>query len=185
MEEPSDEKLMSGYLEGDINSFEQLFSRYDARLRAFFRKRLAPQHAEEVDDFFQMTWLKVHNSKSQFKREQRFSPWFYTIALNTLRDYLRSSHAKVQNLSFDETQISAEEEKNIEQLVISKEDLDQVTSYLHQLPDLQKEILLLSDWEGFGSQEIGQILSIRDTNVRKQLSRARKSLRQHLENLRK
>jgi len=183
MNERSDEKLMQAYKEGDSEAFEILFDRYEKRLRAYFKKRLSSKHLNEVEDFFQMTWLKVHNNRKSFDGSKTFAPWMYTIALNIIRDHLRTGYAKVSKISFDENLGEDTANRTAEDRIIGHEQFEQIAEGLSLLSESQKEIVLLSDWEGFGSQEIGQILGLKDATVRQQLGRARKCLQQHLEEL--
>jgi RNA polymerase sigma-70 factor (ECF subfamily) len=183
MSEQTDENLMEAYKKGEPRAFETLFDRYEKRLRAYFKKRLSPKQSNEADDFFQMTWLKVHNNRKSFDGSKKFAPWVYTIALNILRDHLRSGRAKAFDISFDENLAAPEPNETAEDHMIGRQQFEQIAEGLSQLSDSQKEIVLLSDWEGFGSQEIGQMLGLKDAAVRQQLSRARKSLQLHLKEL--
>ena len=176
----SDEELMRRYQKGEPQAFELLFDRYEGRLRGFLIKRLPPHKKQEAEDLFQMTWLKVHNNRSKFNIDQKFAPWFYTIALNNIRDYMRSPSSTQSDLFFEDSQFVSSNEQNAESTAIKKESFDQLIGALKDLPDRQREIVLLSDWEGFASKEIGVMLGLKDTAVRQQLSRARKALQSQL-----
>jgi len=64
--------------------------------------------------------------------------------------------------------------------MISREDFEQVSRALQLLPEAQREIVILSDWEGFSSKEIRDILDLKDATVRQQLSRSRKFITDRL-----
>ncbi|PIR22523.1 MAG: hypothetical protein COV44_07495 [Deltaproteobacteria bacterium CG11_big_fil_rev_8_21_14_0_20_45_16] len=183
MHELSDEKLMEAYKQGDSKAFEMLFDRYEKRLKAYFQKRLSPKQFPEAEDFFQMTWLKLHNNRKSFDSSKKFAPWLYTIALNVLRDHLRSGRSKALDMPFDENLATTNGFETAETTMIGRQQFEKITEGLSILTESQKEIVLLSDWEGFGSKEISQMLGLKDATVRQQLSRARKSLQLHLKEL--
>ncbi|PIR23294.1 MAG: hypothetical protein COV44_03490 [Deltaproteobacteria bacterium CG11_big_fil_rev_8_21_14_0_20_45_16] len=118
--------------------------------------------------------------RKKFDSSKKFSTWLYTIALNNLRDHLRSPHIKSKHDAFDENQRFETEEMSAEQSMISREDFEQVSRALQLLPEAQREIVILSDWEGFSSKEIRDILDLKDATVRQQLSRSRKFITDRL-----
>ncbi len=175
-----DEALMERYKKGDSEAFEQLFDRYEERLKSFLRKRLPTRLTHDLEDFFQMTWLKIHDGRSQFKTGEKFAPWFYTIALNTIRDRVRSASFRRENISFEDGLYQSDRQLNAESQAIQRQEFDYLARALQDLSDCQREIILLSDWEGFGSKEIGGMLSLKDATVRQHLSRARQILQKQL-----
>lgn len=180
MSELSDEELMERYSNGSSDAFIELFDRYEKRLKGFYRKRLGPKQQNELEDFFQMTWLKIHNSRKNFDGSKKFSAWLYTIALNNLRDHIRSSYANSHQIEFDENEAFDKDYSYAEKTIIDREDFERISTGLQMLSEPQREIIILSDWEGFSSKEIGDILGLTDTAVRQQLSRSRKFLKEYL-----
>jgi len=77
--EPGDETLAAQAVAGDGHAFEQLVSRYDARVF-----RLACRLTSETDapDVLQDTFLQVHRRLSSFRGESKFGTWLYRIATN-------------------------------------------------------------------------------------------------------
>lgn len=51
------------------------------------------------------------------------------------------------------------------------------------LPPVQKSIILLRDLEGYNYKEIGEILTLSESQVKVYLFRARKKLKKHLKDL--
>lgn len=171
---------MGQYKSGNSDAFSELFDRYEKRLKAYLKRRLGTYGQLYAEDIFQMTWLKIHSARKRFDSSKKFSTWLYTIALNNLRDHLRSPHIKSKHDVFDENQKFKTEEMSAEQSLISREDFEQVSEVLQLLPEAQREIVILSDWEGFSSKEIGDILGLKDATVRQQLSRSRKFITDRL-----
>lgn len=178
-EERADEELMISYRNGDQGSFQELYSRYEKRLHGFMMRRLSPNRKSMITDLFQITWLKVHQAKNRFNPSQKFSNWFFTIALNTLRDHLKESRHKFE-VDLDEKTLAAEGDEATKNDPILREELRSLEASLASLNPSHREILLLSDWEGFPSKEIAEMVKLSDGAVRQILLRARMRLKQFM-----
>lgn len=82
----SDEKLMVEYINGDLEAFNLLYSRYKGRVFGVLTKKLRP---EKVDDVFQAVFLKLHEKKHLYSPEYNFAPWFFTLIRNHIIDVYR------------------------------------------------------------------------------------------------
>ena len=58
-----------------------------------------------------------------------------------------------------------------------------IEKVLELLPPIQKSIVLLRDLEGYNYQEIGEMLSLSDSQVKVYLYRARKKMQKQLKDL--
>jgi RNA polymerase sigma-70 factor (ECF subfamily) len=174
MSEDTDETLMKAYALGDEQGFRTLYSRYEKRLSNFLNQRLSRSHTHLKNDLFQITWLKVHQARKSFDEKQKFSAWLFTIALNSLRDQTREKWSR-DRMELNDTFASSED--GIDEQVIAQEIFTKLKEQLDILPSLQRDVLLLSDSEGFQSKEIAAILKITDGSVRQILFRARARLR--------
>lgn len=186
--EPDDRELMIAYAGGDEPAFNQLFLRYSGRLTAFFRFRLGAKKRHLAEELFQKTWLKVHSSRKSYDSKHTFSTWFFTIALNNLRDEVRLVRERSQHQQLFESSPDSDldpthrPQKSTEERYIEKESFHQIEALFPLLTDNQKTALLLSDLEEMDSREIAQTMGISDVSVRQLVSRARKVLREHLQN---
>ncbi|MBN8555452.1 MAG: sigma-70 family RNA polymerase sigma factor [Deltaproteobacteria bacterium] len=176
MDESSDEALMQAYASGDARSFQTLFTRYEKRLRSFFFRRLSGARQNAVEDLFQITWLKIHQARKKFDSEQRFGSWAFTIAVNTIRDHVREARWKYESVSdhLEETASTDESSQSVLQWV----DRQFLEEALKKLQDGPREILILSDIEGFSSSEIAKMKNKSDSAVRQILVRARLRLKE-------
>jgi RNA polymerase sigma-70 factor (ECF subfamily) len=171
---------MIAYVEGDEHSFAELFGRYSSKLTTFLRYRLGARKKHLIEDLYQKTWLKLHAGRKSFNPTQKFPTWFYTIALNALRDEVGSLYEKT--LHEETTEAMVDQQPSIEEQYISKENFRHVETLFNHLTDSQKTALLLSDQEGFSSKEIAELMRISDASARQLVSRARKVIRTHLKN---
>ena len=175
--EQSDESLMVQYCHGNKESFTELYLRYREKLIGFFNRRL-PQKKEMALDLSQITWLKVHKSRQSYDSSKKFSNWLFSIALNSLRDLMREPKIESELRDSDEHEnLSHTSELNLE----IREQLEHLQKFILQLKPLTRDLILLSDYEGFSSQEIAAMFGMKDATVRQSLSRARAELREAIQ----
>ncbi len=167
---------MALYAKGDVSSFDVLYFRYETRLFHFLNRRLPAKHASAAVDLFQGTWLKVHQARKTFDLDQKFSAWLFTIGLNVLRDHLSLKRHEVEVPSPEDG--NQDSSPTQDKSLILKETLGSLDRFISRLDPIQKDILLMSDWEGFETKEIAKILKISDGSVRQHLYRARQLLRE-------
>ncbi|MEM9296303.1 MAG: sigma-70 family RNA polymerase sigma factor, partial [Planctomycetota bacterium] len=88
----SDEGLVTAYLDGRVEAFEELVGRYQDGLFRFLLRFVGSRAS--ADDLFQETFLQVHQSAGTFDTRKRFKPWIFTIAANKARDHLRRNQRR-------------------------------------------------------------------------------------------
>jgi len=122
--------------------------------------------------------------------ESTFKVWMYRIIVNTCIDFKRRKN--ISTVSIDETmdlgsgrevqrEIS-DESYNPDALIERNYSTQLVNDAINALEDDFKTIIILRDIKGFTYDEISQILSCNLGTVKSRLSRARKRLRELLEN---
>lgn len=140
------------------------------------------QNSSEAEDLVQETYVKALKGFASFQADTNFRAWMYRILRNT---FLTSrSGLKVTST------IALDEEEGIEipasggtpeSLFIDHSQEQFLQSAIEQLPVQFREILLLCDAEEMSYKEISEALSIPMGTVMSRLSRARKALREILQ----
>lgn len=174
----SDEKLMGRYAAGDLSAFSELFSRYEKRIYNFFIRRLG--NPDGAADLFQEAFLRLHRSRHRFDSRQSFAAWFYTIANNLVRDEMRMRRGIHFEAIEEEDSLPASSFATPEESRAMTEIREKVESCLKKLPETQKEVLLLSRFEGLSHREIATIIGRTEVAVRQLLYRALQNLRRQL-----
>jgi RNA polymerase sigma-70 factor (ECF subfamily) len=175
--EKKDEELMFAYVEkSEIDAFTVLYHRYERRLFQFFYRRLSFNREEAANDLFQLTWLKVHQYKKRFDVSQKFSTWLFTVAVNTLRDYLRQKRWTREISASDNEASFGAVDAPIDSHIERQSHAKVLEEILEVLTPLQREVILLIDGEDLASKEVAKILNISDTAVRQHLFKARAKL---------
>lgn len=88
MNEQSDADIISRVLNGDINAFELLVERHQAKVLAIAGKRLPPAEVEEIA---QRIFIAAFKSLSGFSFKKPFEHWLAGIAVRCCCDYWRAS----------------------------------------------------------------------------------------------
>jgi RNA polymerase sigma factor (sigma-70 family) len=139
--------------------------------------RFVLKHIKNQDvakDIVQETFAKVWVKRDDVSAEKVRS-YLFTTAHHTMIDVLRKEkyHTNVEVIDKYE---SASPHKNTDLQKILHEALD-------QLPEIQRTVILLRDYEGYDYAEIGNITNLTESQVKVYIFRARTKLKQILVSL--
>jgi len=136
--------------------------------------RFVLKHIKNVDaakDIVQETFAKVWVKRDGIDFSKARS-YFFTTAHHTLIDLVRKER-------FMDDELRIDKERN--QTPIKNMDLQsQLNDALDQLPDIQRTVVLLRDYEGYAYDEIGEITDLSESQVKVYIFRARKRLQEIL-----
>ncbi len=179
MKPDSDDALVARIRERDDAAFRLLFDRYYARIFSFSNRRLGDGAlSEEVaaDVFFE-----VWRSADAFRGASKVSTWLFGIAtfkcLEADRNRRRHKRAAVIPTK-DELLHQAADEFDTFGQIEARSELRWIRGKIDGLPEGQREVALLSLFEGRSNDEIATELGISCGTVKSRLSRARRELRQ-------
>jgi RNA polymerase sigma-70 factor, ECF subfamily len=144
--------------------------------------RWLTRNAEEAEDLVQETYVKALKGFSSFQLGTNFRAWMYRILRNaflTSRTGLRATMTVPLDPGQDEPELAVENETP-ETILMKRSDSQLVMSAIDGLPVHYREALLLCEVEEMSYQEIAETLSIPVGTVMSRLSRARRTLRDHL-----
>jgi RNA polymerase sigma-70 factor (ECF subfamily) len=143
-----------------------------------FATRLAgdPHAAEEI---VQDALLRVLRSWQTFRGESAFRTWFFRIVINVFRDSLRQSAAEVP---IDDIAVEPADSASAQppQAAMAAELERRIAQEVSQLPPRQREVLVLSVYEGLSTREVAGVVGISQSNVHSTLSAARSRLKLRL-----
>jgi RNA polymerase sigma-70 factor (ECF subfamily) len=180
---PSDEELVEEFQRGDPYAFDVLVGRWDRKIQGAIYRIMGPE--EDARDLCQETFLKAYRALGTFKKEARFSSWLYQIALNVCRDRLRRRKSRPQ-VSLDELmevgEIAPVGRGPSALDLIEARDLSRlVAAAVESLPQEQREVIVLKEYQGLTFLEIAQTLDVPISTVKTRLYRGLGQLRQRLE----
>ncbi len=142
---------------------------YADRLYRFVLKSISDE--DQAKDIVQDTFLKVWEKREQVVYLTAKS-YLFTAAYNAMIDSIRK---KKQTVDITELRVG------IPKVDQPSSDLSAILNYAaDQLPEIQKSVLLLRDYEGYKYEEIADITGLSLEQVKVYLFRARKFLKNYL-----
>lgn len=132
------------------------------------------QNSEDAHDIVQDVFERLWNHRKNVEADKAKS-WLFTTAHNALINFAKKKAR--MDLYGDNLPERVQQSENRFEM---KEIVDMV---IDTLPPLQKSIILLRDLEGYHYDEIGEMLSLSDSQVKVYLFRARRKIKQQLKDL--
>jgi RNA polymerase sigma-70 factor (ECF subfamily) len=156
---PDDSVLITLYRNGNEAAFNLLVDRYQSKV--FTTIFLIVKDQDVAEDLLQDVFVKVlHTFNSdKYNEEGKFQPWVMRIAHNLAIDYFRKAKRYptilledgsnlLNSLSFAED--SSEEQR------IKEETLAWVRNLIDELPEAQKEVVIMRHYLDMSFQEIAE-----------------------------
>lgn len=167
----SDERLTRRAVGGDQRAFATIFQRYHQELYRFCLAIVGNPH--DAQDALQNTMAKVLRALPGEEREIELKPWLYRIAHNESIDLLRRRRDAAE---LDVEQVAPG--YGLAEDVATRARLRQLLDDLRELPERQREVLVMRELSGLEFEEIGGALGTSGAVARQTLYEARQSLRQ-------
>jgi RNA polymerase sigma-70 factor (ECF subfamily) len=178
--EVSDESLMLAYAAGDTAAFERLYLRHRSKLYRFLVRQLHGNGAL-ADELFQDVWQRVISARQGWKPEAAFSTWLYRIAHNRLADHWRAlQHRPPAPADADERTERVPDDDTPERQLSAFEERRRLRLALEELPEEQREVILLRLEQDLSLEEIGEITGVGRETVKSRLRYAMDKLRLRL-----
>lgn len=177
MTEPTDAEAISTSLV-DPAAFGTIFDRYATTLHRYFTRRVGP---DEADALMSDAFAIAFERRSTYDVTRPLArPWLYGIATNLVARHRRAEarrlRATVRLWARRET--GDDVAQRTADAVSASALLPDVVEMIEQLPDGERDALLLHVWEDLTYDEIADALAIPIGTVRSRLNRARGRLRE-------
>jgi RNA polymerase sigma-70 factor (ECF subfamily) len=197
-----DHELVQRLREGDEMAFAELIDRYGAMMlrvaQMYVRDRAT---AEEV---VQETWLAVLNGIDRFEERSSLKTWLFRILTNRAktrgqRDGRIVPFSALAGADLEGDEPSVDPDRFLgpdsphpgawaappvawpEERLLERETLGVIEMAIDDLPEAQRDVILLRDVDGWTPMEVSDVLGITDGNQRVLLHRARSKVRAALE----
>lgn len=162
--------LVNGVLKGDISSFEKIVEKYQFNVLRFVYGMIKEKEASE--DITQEVFITVYNKLTMYDNKYSFLNWILQIAKNKTIDYTRK-HRKVFESNIDEAFDISTSEMGPEETAEFNETKNKVEKYIKSLDIIDKQILSLRYSEDLTFKEIGDVLGITETTVKRRYYKVR------------
>ncbi len=160
----TDEQLVRAYAKGNNEAFDTLLRRHQDRIFNYILRII--KNEDIANDIFQETFVKAIQTirLGGYTENGKFPAWISRIAHNLIIDYYRQE--KSENLqSADLTDVDILNRKElcedtIEDIMISNQIRDDVKYLIEELPELQKEVLMMRYYQNLSFKEIAEITGV-------------------------
>ncbi|MBA7517475.1 RNA polymerase sigma factor CarQ [subsurface metagenome] len=172
-----DYELIERFMNGSQPSIEELINRYKTKVYTYIL--LMVKNQQLAEDLFQETFIKVIQSLKmhKYKDNGKFVSWIIRIAHNLVIDHFRKekqintcNNEDYETDLFNSSKFSA---KNIEQLIVHDQIIKDVRKLIDELPDDQKEVVILRH---YGQLSFKEIAEQTDVSINTALGRMRYAL---------
>jgi len=175
---PTDGDLVRLTLKGDERAFGRLVERYQRPAYAVAYS-VTGRH-EDAEDAAQESFLVALDRLEACRNPDRFGGWLMTIVRNRSKNLIRRESLRETEQVPPGARSRAATPDRVAEDAQLREVLE---AALSQLPEVQRQIVLLHDLEGWKHREIAERLELPSGTVRSHLHFARKALRKALEAL--
>ncbi|GAA4270219.1 sigma-70 family RNA polymerase sigma factor [Hyunsoonleella aestuarii] len=153
----SDATLVSSYINGDESALEVLITRHKQKIYSFIYSKVYDRDVAE--DIFQDTFIKVIRTlkRKAYNEEGKFLPWVMRISHNLVIDFFRKNNRmpKFDNSGdFSIFSVLSDNNLNAEKRIIKEQVENDVRRLVDELPEDQKEVLLMRIYKDMSFKEI-------------------------------
>lgn len=171
-QDPPDEVLVRRSLEGDERAFGRLVRRYQRS--AYVVALSVTGRPADAEDAAQESFMVALERLEECRNPDRFAGWLMTIVRNRSRNLVRRESLR-DSEPIPETASGGA--PTPDRVTERRELQGHLREAIAALPEVQQEVVLLHDLEGWKHREIAERLGIPSGTVRSHLHFARKALR--------
>ena len=161
---------------GDMNAFEEIYSRHQRRVYSICLRML--QNAREAEDLTQDVFIQLYRKIGMFRGDCAFTTWIHRMTVNQVLMYFRKRNVKFEKVDSEEGSDKEPSENTPLMPIVDKIAWENA---IEQLPEGYKNVFVLHDVEGFEHEEVARILGCSVGTSKSQLLKARLKLRKLLQ----
>ncbi len=173
-----DKKLIEESKNGNHNAYKQLVER-NMKQAYNLAYRFVGNH-DDAEDVAQDAFVRAYRSLKYFRGDAEFSTWLYRIvtnlSLNRVKQMQRIIKHELPLLDFADSSIG-----HVPSYVHSFDASSHIERALHELPTLQRAVVILRHMNGLSTKQVSSILRCTEGTVKTHLHRAIKKLQTKLE----
>ena len=160
----TDEELAMEYMSGNNYAFDQLLSRYKAKVFNYIFSMTKDQLTAE--DIFQDVFVRiiVGLKEGKYANKGVFSYWVATITRNLLIDHFRKDRIQAADLNEtnDLTKMHLPQLTDVsaETTIVHTQVKDSAVNLMNHLPELQREVVYMKFFEDKSFKEIASLTNV-------------------------
>ena len=153
---------------------ERVWEEFHAPLQLFIRRRISDE--EIAEDVLQDVFLKIHQHMDALEDVRKLESWIYQITRNAIIDAYRSRR---QEATLEAAEALDLPEELPDDDIVSVL-LPGVRAMVRSLPELDRQALVLTEYQGLTQKELSERLGLSFSGAKSRVQRAREKLRQVL-----
>jgi RNA polymerase sigma factor (sigma-70 family) len=158
-----DKKLIRLYKAGNEAALEVLINRYKDKIYSYIFFKVKDTYLAE--DIFQDTFVKVVDTlrSGRYREEDKFLPWVVRIGHNLCIDHFRKTKRTptvVNSDGFDIFEVLTFADESPQDKYIKDQTADKVRTLVNDLPDEQKQVLILRHYSDMSFKEISDLTGV-------------------------
>ena len=162
---------------GDTEAFETLVRKYYQNIYNFCVRRCNGDTTLAAD-LTQDTFLKLITHIQQYRLTGKFINFLLTIAVNTCNNHFKKKSPDLVDM---DTLSTVESNVNIAEEILRQEDTQIIQQALDQLPDIQKEVVILRFYHDRKLKEIAAITGVSLPTAKSRLKQGLDKLKRYLD----
>lgn len=162
------------YLDGDKDKFKVLVEYYGANLIYFINGYV--KNIFVAEDLMEETFCDLVYYKHRYKGKSSFKTYLFSIARNKAVDYLKSK-SKATITSLDDLSGIANDDLNLENMVVRKEEYRHLYSALSKIKYEYRNVLYLFYFEDMSYNEIAKVMKKNNKQIKNLMYRAKQTLK--------
>jgi len=159
---------------GDVAAFERLYRAHVGRVFALCLRLCADRTRAEhlTQDAFVRAWERI----GSFREESAFGAWLRQVAVNVVMADMRAASRRWRRI------VSTDDDEVLESASSTRNDGDRLDleRAIATLPDAARTVFVLHDVEGYGHEEIAELVGIAEGTSKAHLHTARGKLKEVL-----
>ena len=169
-----DKEIVQKIRAGDTEQYAEIVRRYQ-QIVANLTYKLCGTRLE-TEEVTQQVFVELYMALPRFRFDSKLSSFIYRITVNTVCKMLNKSKRYVSTDEYETRPDDPSSDRNAEQEIIHREQLEQLRTAIGHLKDEQRTALVLYTFENFSYQQIADVMQCTLAKVESLIFRAKKNL---------
>lgn len=174
----TDTQLVENFRKGDIQAFNKLVERWQHRIhRVAYRYFASHDEAREIT---QKTFIRAYKKLNTLEEADKFPSWIYRIANNLCLDETkRAGRRRSAPLESVKNELLTKSVATDPERSLEKSELGKILQMaLNRLPEEQRIVVILKEYEDLKFREIAEILEAPENTVKSRMYYGLKKLKE-------
>ncbi len=147
--------LVRKFIDGDETSFNRIVNKYQKKIY-WQARRMSGNHLD-ADDIVQDVLISMYKNLKNFEFRSSLFTWIYKITYTRTLNHIRKRKSR-EHFSIEDTNVrKVTQNYDIVKNVEDREKVHRVESYLAKLPQKQREVFIMRNFDELSYEEISEI----------------------------